>query len=119
MGVSKADPHVFAGEATAKPLNSFERAWKRLLEAAGIKDNVRVHDLRRTFGTMLLTETGDLQLVSKLLNHQNLATTQTYARVAEGLKRDRLTAHADVLNRLSGGRLVTNNAPRVSGAKGC
>ena len=39
-----------------------------------------IHDLRRSYATLLLQETKDIQLVSQMLNHRSIVTTQRYAR---------------------------------------
>ncbi len=43
-------------------------------------DRITPHKLRSTYATDMLRRTGDLELVSELLGHSNIATTQIYAR---------------------------------------
>ena len=43
-------------------------------------DKITPHKLRSTYATDMLRRTGDLELVSELLGHSNIATTQIYAR---------------------------------------
>lgn len=50
-----------------------------ILSRMGIKGDYYIHDLRRTYATLMLQQTSDIQLVSQLLNHKTLATTQRYA----------------------------------------
>jgi integrase len=52
--------------------------WKKALTAAGIED-FRFHDLRHTFATRLLRETGNLRLVQRGLMHADITTTVRYA----------------------------------------
>lgn len=56
--------------------------WRRALAAAGIAD-FRFHDLRHTFATRLLRQTGNLKLVSRLLGHTLIETTNRYAHVLD------------------------------------
>lgn len=49
---------------------------------AGIED-FRFHDLRHTFATRLLRQTGNLKLVSRLLDHTTVETTSRYAHVLD------------------------------------
>lgn len=55
-------------------------AWKKLLERAGIK-NLRLHDLRRTFGSWQAVHGASLQIIGKSLDHRNQKTTEIYARI--------------------------------------
>lgn len=55
-------------------------AWRRILTRAGIKD-LRVHDLRRTFGSYQVAQNASLQIVGKSLNHKSLQATRIYARL--------------------------------------
>lgn len=47
---------------------------------AGIID-FRFHDLRHTFATRMLRQTGNIKLVSRLLGHSSIETTARYAHV--------------------------------------
>lgn len=55
-------------------------AWKNLLERAGVKD-LRVHDLRRTYGAWLAIAGVSLPVIGKALGHKNPASTAVYARL--------------------------------------
>jgi integrase len=56
--------------------------WTRLVKRAGVT-GLRFHDLRHTTATRLLRETGNLKLVQRALNHQDVKTTVRYAHVAD------------------------------------
>lgn len=56
--------------------------WKAALEKANISD-FRFHDLRHTFATRLLRQTGNIKLVSRLLGHTTIETTTRYAHVID------------------------------------
>ena len=65
--------------------------WHRLRKVAGVTD-FRYHDIRHDVATKALRETGNLKLVSRMLNHRDLRSTLRYAHVldeevAEGFER--------------------------------
>jgi integrase len=57
-----------------------KKAWKRILERAGI-DDLRIHDLRRTLGSWQAKTGASLAIVGKSLNHKSPSTTAIYARL--------------------------------------
>lgn len=61
--------------------------------AAEIED-FRFHDLRHTFATRLLRQTGNLKLVSRLLGHSDITTTMRYAHVLDADMRAALEDYA-------------------------
>lgn len=56
-------------------VSSVQKMIKKYGAAAGLKDKVTPHTLRRTFGTNLYEETGDIFLVSESLHHKSVETT--------------------------------------------
>lgn len=59
---------------------------KKWAAKAGIKKRVHYHLTRHTFATLGLEKIGDLHIVSSLLGHKRLVTTQRYAHVLDRLK---------------------------------
>ncbi|RIV25094.1 site-specific integrase [Fibrisoma montanum] len=55
--------------------------------SAGINRPITFHAFRHTFATLQLQNGTDIYTVSKLLGHQDLATTQIYARIVNEQKR--------------------------------
>ena len=64
------------------PTGGIMEEWKEALRKAGI-ENFRFHDLRHTFATRILRQTGNLKLTSKLLGHKKIDTTMRYAHVLD------------------------------------
>lgn len=57
-------------------------AWKRVLEIAEIDPKgIRLHDLRRTFGSLLADNGETLEVIARQLGHKTLATTKKYMEV--------------------------------------
>lgn len=73
---------VFQSESATGHMVDPKKAWKRILERAGIKE-LRMHDLRRTFGSYQALAGSSLQLIGKSLNHKSLEATVVYARLVD------------------------------------
>jgi len=71
---------VFPGTGVTGHLVEPKKAWKRVLERAGIS-NLRIHDLRRTLGSWQAKTGASLVIVGKSLNHKSPSTTAIYARL--------------------------------------
>ncbi|WP_421341351.1 site-specific integrase [Aeromonas veronii] len=69
----------FSPNRANAPLAYPRHAFGRVCKHAGIQ-GLCIHDLRRSFATTLLQETGDLALAAQTLNHNSLETTRLYAR---------------------------------------
>jgi integrase len=68
------------GERYPLTYNGVRNAWWHLRRRAGVA-GFRFHDFRHDFGTKLLRETGNLELVRRALNHADIKTTVRYAHV--------------------------------------
>lgn len=65
-------------------INKDIRRWVKL---AGIDKHVTYHCSRHTFATLSITSGVDIYTVSKLLGHQNVNTTQVYAKCVDEVKK--------------------------------
>jgi len=74
--------YVFPNPATGRPIGSFHNTWDRIRTKAGIPD-VRIHDLRHNFASLLINNGRSLYEVQKLLGHADISTTQRYAHLSQ------------------------------------
>jgi integrase len=93
------NPHVFVSRQHGKPLTEPSKTWQKIREAAGL-NHLRIHDLRRTFGSWL----GDAGFTSKqigtALGHKSDITSRVYMALGDQSKR----AAVDAVERLMKGK---------------
>jgi integrase len=76
----EGNPYIIPGKKEGSHWVNVNIPWKRIRTRAGL-DDVRIHDLRRTFASWLATQGTPLLHIGKLLNHKNSATTEVYAHL--------------------------------------
>lgn len=76
-------PWVFPGRKDTKSghLENPYEGWYRILARAGITD-FRLHDLRRTHGSIAADTGTSLHVIGKMLHQESQATTAIYARLS-------------------------------------
>jgi integrase len=99
-------PYVFPG-ADGKPLTDIKRTWTTICRKAGLavrvekiarngrgkpalvwQPNVRIHDLRHSFASILVSSGASLPLIGQMLGHTQVQTTQRYAHLFDDPMRD-------------------------------
>ena len=75
-------PWLFPGDAPGQPVQEIRRFWARIQKEVGIQD-VRIHDLRHTFASLLVSGGASLEMIGKLLGHSQMQTTQRYAHLMD------------------------------------
>lgn len=71
---------LFAGKNTKKPLSDIFYFWNKIRNKIGLSD-VRIHDLRHTFASILVSLGQSLFIAQRLLGHQKPETTMRYAHL--------------------------------------
>jgi integrase len=113
------NPYVFPSPITGRPCASLHFPWHRIRTEAGLSD-VRLHDLRHTFASVLVNEGKQLYRVQRLLGHANAKATQRYAHLAPEALADAAEAMGNVvspiLKRASNSRPepISNLRPNIS-----
>ena len=74
---------VFEGLQDPSYINRPVKVW---VEAAGIKKHITFHCFRHSFATNQLTEGTDLYIISKMMGHTDIRTTQIYTKVVDPKK---------------------------------
>jgi integrase len=75
-------PYLFTSQTTGQPIRDVRAFWSRVLKEANLK-NVRIHDLRHTHASHLVSSGLSLSIVGKLLGHTQASTTHRYAHLAD------------------------------------
>jgi len=78
--------HVFVNPDTGNPYTDISRAFNGACKRAGIK-KLKFHDLRHTFGSRLVRNGANLNLVRELMGHASIVTTQRYLHSGTDEKR--------------------------------
>ena len=78
----QGSPWLFPGDTPGQPVQEIRRFWARIQREVGIED-VRVHDLRHTFASLLVSGGASLEMIGKLLGHSQTQTTQRYAHLMD------------------------------------
>jgi len=110
---------LFPG-ANGKPRVTLRRPWVQICKAAGLSDvftlqgkrrtitrskpKVRIHDLRHSFASHLVSNGVSLHIVGKLLGHTQSQTTQRYAHVADQALRDASNRMGEIFRTASKGK---------------
>jgi integrase len=71
---------VFPGRVPGQPLRDIHKTWAACCAAAGI-EGVRVHDLRHSYASLLVSSGLSLPIIGALLGHTQVATTARYAHL--------------------------------------
>lgn len=75
-------PWLFPGHTPGRPLSDLYLFWNHLRRQLGLSD-VRIHDLRHTFASILVNAGHSLYEVQRLLGHSDPRTTMRYAHLEQ------------------------------------
>jgi site-specific recombinase XerD len=87
---------VFPGEAEGKPLQDIKR-FRDDVRAKVVLPAVRIHDLRHTSASLLVSGGMTLPMIGKLLGHTQVQTTQRYTHLLDDPLRGGLEQVGDML----------------------
>ena len=71
---------VFPSDSKSGHMEDPKKGWRRILKRAELTD-LRIHDLRRTLGSVLAATGANSFLIGQVLNHKDIASTAIYARL--------------------------------------
>ncbi len=77
-----AKGYIFVHERTGKPYTAIEKTWYEIRRLAGLGTEVRIHDLRHTYASLLVTSGRSLYEVQTLLSHSDPKITMRYAHLS-------------------------------------
>jgi integrase len=96
---------------------SLRKPWIQVCKRAGLAEGItlkgkrrkitrwkpllRIHDLRHTFASHLVSKGTSLQIVGKLIGHTQIATTMRYAHLADSALRDATNTFGDIFSATS------------------
>ncbi|WP_372922794.1 tyrosine-type recombinase/integrase [Roseovarius sp.] len=99
-------PWLFPGDAPGQPVQEIRRFWVKMQKEARI-EGVRIHDLRHTFASLLVSGGASLEMIGRLLGHTQTTTTQRYAHLMDTPLREGVNAVASIIG--AGPKLVHSN----------
>ncbi|NIB45131.1 tyrosine-type recombinase/integrase [Pseudomaricurvus alkylphenolicus] len=73
--------HLFVNPRTGKPYVNVQKPWRRIRTEAGLPE-LRLHDLRHQFASMLVNSGRSLYEVQQILGHSDPTVTQRYAHLS-------------------------------------
>jgi integrase len=79
---NRNDNYVFPGRIPGRPLEDLKAHWA-VIRATAKLPGVRIHDLRHTYASHLVSSGVPLFTVGKLLGHTQIGTTERYAHIAQ------------------------------------
>jgi integrase len=129
MRPENATGPLFIGRDGKAARVSLRKPWTQVCKAAGLaeaielsgkrrekitkwKPLIRVHDLRHTFASHLVSKGTSLQIVGKLIGHTQASTTMRYAHLADGALRDAANNFGKIFDGAKGPQVVPERKDR-------
>jgi integrase len=107
---SSAGPeYVFPGK-DGRPLTDVKRIWSSICKRAGLSD-IRIHDLRHTYASILASSGLSLPIIGALLGHTQAATTQRYAHLIDDALRQATERVGAAVGGATTGEMAGNSPP--------
>jgi integrase len=77
----KTGPWIIEGEVPGQALVNPQKPWRRIRKRAGL-ENVRIHDLRHSLASLMVSTGASLPLIGGVLGHRNHSTTARYSHLS-------------------------------------
>jgi integrase len=97
--LDKLDKLVFARTEDGKPIDPsmLSHEFHQIVKRSGL-ENVRFHDLRHTFASLMLLKGAKPKVISEALGHSSVAfTMDVYSHIIEGMQSDAMALLDEVL----------------------
>jgi integrase len=93
--------YLFAGKIEGQPIVEIKKIWATIRKLAKL-EGVRLHDLRHTFASHLVSSGLSLHIVGALLGHTQPGTTARYAHLADDALRHAANRFGSKISGLGG-----------------
>jgi integrase len=91
------NPWVIAGAKLGQPLAAYGKMWREVCKMAQI-ENLRVHDLRKSFASIALAQGFGLDMIAMMLRHANpTITAERYAFLMSDVRKQAVNQTADAV----------------------
>lgn len=100
-----ASRYVFPGKTGEAHLSEIKDEWEAIRKAAGITD-VRLHDLRHTYASILASAGASLPMIGALLGHTQPSTTARYTHLFDDPLRKMADTAGHVINGIKPAEVV-------------
>lgn len=94
---NEEEQYLFPGRKKGECLKDLKGDWRQLCHVAHLQD-ARIHDLRHTYASHLVSRGVPLAVVGKLLGHTQSQTTERYAHLADSPLREATNRFAKLLS---------------------
>ncbi len=82
LSKNKKNAWLFPSSKANKPISSLQYTWKEVRKKLGLHD-MRIHDLRHSFASLLINAGCSLYEVQKILGHHDPRVTMRYAHLSQ------------------------------------
>jgi integrase len=96
MERERTSEYLFPGRSLGSPRTDLKRPWRAIQKAADLC-GYRIHDLRRTYASFMLSSGQTLDVVGKMLGHTQASTTKRYASLFSEVELEAADATYDAM----------------------